>query len=178
MTVVPEAQRLSELQRVGVSELIIRLSAGEPVHDLFRFRCESPPYAVYHGASVPVGPTFVPLWECCDSVTGVWERDGRLGFLEFSIEDPREYRAISNTEQGLLADLFLKLYEDRDDLGLDDFREPARLIGFRFLDEMVTAYEGAPHATFEAQKSFQRDFLARIDRLVSGEPDEDAEDRH
>ena len=42
MTVVPEAQRLSELQRVGVSELIIRLSAGEPVHDLFRFRCESP----------------------------------------------------------------------------------------------------------------------------------------
>jgi hypothetical protein len=37
---------------------------------------------------------------------------------------------------------------------------------------MVTAYESAAHATFEAHESFQRDFLARIDRLVSGGPDE------
>jgi hypothetical protein len=114
---------------------------------------------------------FVPRWECCDSVTGVWERGGRLDFLEYSIEDPEGYRVISHTEQGLLADLFLKLYEDRDGLGLDDFREPARLIGFRFLDEMVTAYESAAHATSEEHEAFQRGFLARIDRLASGGPD-------
>jgi hypothetical protein len=50
MTVVAEERRLSELRRVGLSEPIIRLSAGELLHDLFRYRCQASPYYVYHEA--------------------------------------------------------------------------------------------------------------------------------
>jgi hypothetical protein len=65
------------LRRVGLSGPMIRLSAGEPLHDLFRFRCQTPPYDVYHETGVPVGPAFLPLWDCGDSMTGVWECDER-----------------------------------------------------------------------------------------------------
>src|SRR4051794_2112896 len=135
MPVISGERRLTGLREMGVSEAVIRLSAGEVVHELFRFRCQTPPYFVYHGAEPPDGPMFVPIWDCCDTATGAWERDGELEFLEFSIEEPGEYRVLARTEQGFLAALFVCLYEDRGDLNVDDFREPARLIGFRRLEE-------------------------------------------
>jgi hypothetical protein len=164
MPVIPEDQRLTGLREIGVSEAVIRLSAGEVIHELFGFRCRTPPFFVYHGANPPDGPMFAPLWDCCDIATGVWEREGQLEFLEFSIEEADEYRVLAHTEQGLLASLFVSLYEDRDDLELDDFREPARLVGFRHLEEVVAAYDRNSQASLPEHESFRRRLIEQIDR--------------
>ena len=132
MPVIPEEHRLVKLREMGLSDAVIRLSAGELVHEMFEFRCKTPFY-VYHGANLPEDPVFCPLWDCGDRVTGVWEPDGRPEYIQFSIEATGSYWAVAKTEQGLLAALFSTLYEDEDQLDLDGFREPARSIGFRYL---------------------------------------------
>jgi hypothetical protein len=119
MPVVPEGQRLDNLRRLGLSEALIRQSGGDHVHPLLEFRCPGPPLYSYRGARSPEGPPLVPLWDCGDSVTGVWVRDG-LEFIEFSIEAPEEHTVLARTEQGLWATVFVHLYEDRN--GLDSRR--------------------------------------------------------
>ncbi len=168
MPVIPEHQRLIELRKHGLSESVIQISAGEAAHDFFEFRCKAPPYFVYHGAASPRGPIFIPLWECCETVTGLWEREGGLEFLGFSIEAPDEPWWLSKTEQGMLASLFVDFYQDYDDLDIDGFREPARLIGFRYLEEVAAAYESLSHLDHldnPEHEFFRRALVDRIDRL-------------
>src|SRR5262245_35780352 len=100
MPVVPEAQRIAELRRLGASEPLVRLSSGEVVHELFRQSCLGPPYYVYHGAGAPDGPPLVPLWDYGDAVVGVWRRPRAPEFIEFSIEAVGAYTTLARTEQG------------------------------------------------------------------------------
>ena len=161
MPVISEESRLNEMRRLGLSEPVIRLSAGEIIHDLFRY--EEAPYYVYHDAEVPDGPDLIPLWDGSDMVTGVWEKDGRLEFIRFCIESPHEFSVLAKTEQGLLATLFIQYYEFTDGEA-GSLREPARLIGFRFLDELVASYESLSHKTSEEHDTFVRKFVAQIDQ--------------
>jgi len=159
---MPEGVRIDGLRRLGLSEALIRQSAGNCLHPLLEFRCAGPPYRSYHGAGCPEGPPLAPLWECGDSVTGVWVREGRLEFIQFSIEDQKEYRVLARTEQGLWATVFVNLYEDRDDLAPQAFRDAAGAVGFRFLDRLVASYvSGFP--TFEAHEAFLSDLVGTID---------------
>src|SRR4029434_11246044 len=105
------------------------------------------PFYSYHGAGCPKGPVLAPLWDCGDSVTGVWIRGGRLEFIEFGIEGVAEYTVLAHTEQGLWATVLVNLYEDRDDLGPEAFRDAARAVGFRFLDRLAAAYDSAEVST-------------------------------
>lgn len=163
MPVVAEGQRIDTLRRLGLCEALVRQSSGEPVHPLFRFRCGGPPHYSYHGAGSPDGPPLAPLWDCCDSVTGVWVRSGRLEFIGFSIEAPEEYSALAHTEQGLWATVFVNLYEDRDDVAPEAFRDAARAVGFRFLDRLMASYDSADVSTFEAHDAFVSGLVAMID---------------
>lgn len=162
MPVVPEGVRIETIQRLGLSEALVRQSSGDYVHPLFNFRCLGPPFYSYHGASSPEGPPLAPLWDCGDSVTGVWVREGQLEFIEFSIERPEESTLLARTEQGLWATVFVKLYEDEDKLGVDDFRDAANAVGFRFLDRLVALY-GSGHPTFEAHRAFVRSLTSEVD---------------
>ena len=72
MPVIQEDKRLQRLGELGISEPISRLSSGGFIHEVFCFRCHTPPVFVYRGAEVPAGPEFVPIWECCETVVGVW----------------------------------------------------------------------------------------------------------
>jgi hypothetical protein len=164
MSVVSEDRRLPELRRLGLSDALIRQSAGEQLHDLLWFRCKGPPWYVYHGAGFPDGPPLLPLWDCCDSVTGLWDQADRMEFLEFSIECPEEYTILAHTEQGLWATVFVDLYEDRDDLSWEDFRPVAQLVGFQYLDQLATEYEKASHQNSEDRQSFVQAAVARIDQ--------------
>lgn len=163
MAVVPEDQRVATLRRLGISEPVIGLSCGENIHDLFSISCEGPPWYVYHSAEVPGGPPFVPLWEFAEGVTGVWVRDGRLEFIEFDVEAPEEFWVLARSEQGFLASLLLWHYQNRDDLEWADFKQPAEAIGFRYLAELVAAYEQAPIADYDSYKAFRRQFVAQLD---------------
>ena len=168
MPVVAQEERLDALRRFGLSGALIRLSAGERLHALFELRCQGPPFYCYHGASCPEGPPLAPLWDWCDSVTGVWMRDGRLEFIRFSLEAVAEYEVLANTEQGLWAGIFVELYEARDDLSAEDFREAARAAGFRFLDRLIEAYEAAEHSGVETHAAFVRELISGIDGGAGG----------
>jgi hypothetical protein len=163
MSVVAQAKRLVELWRLGLSEALIRLFGGERLHALFDYRCQGPPFYCYQGAACPDGPVLLPLWDSDDSVTAVWVRERRLEFMKFSVEAPAEHVVLARTEQGLWASVFVDLYEDRDDLLVEDFREAARVVGFRFLDWLVDAYESADVSTVDAHATFVRELVRRID---------------
>jgi len=164
MPVVPEESRLAELRRLGVSEPLLRLSEGAVLHDAFRFWCDAPPLYSYSGAAPPDGPPFVPLWNHIDNVVGVWEREDGLEFLEYFIEQPGRYRSLARTEQGFLARLFVEFCED--DVPLEALREPARLVGFRYLDTAVAVYDQSSHATTEEQEAFLEKLAAHVDQLA------------
>jgi len=168
MPVVPAEQRLDALRQLGLSEALIRQSAGEQLHTVLWYRCLGPPYFVYHGADIPDGPLLIPLWDCCDSVTGVWLPGGRLQFIEFSIERPTEFRVLAKSEQGLWATVFVDLYEDNGAVQRLDLVEPADIVGFQFLDELFTDYELTRDATFEQHQTFMRNAVAKIDALATG----------
>lgn len=163
MPVVAQEERSGALRPFGLSEALIRLSSGERLHALFELQCKGPPFYCYHGAGCPDGPPLVPLWDWCDSVTGVWVRDGRLEFIRFDIEAAAEYEVLAKTEQGLWGRVFLDLYEARDDLSAEDFREAARVVGFRFLDQLVGAYESAELSSVEAYAAFVKELVRGID---------------
>jgi hypothetical protein len=167
MPVVDEAQRLDAVRGLGLSDPLRRQAAGERLHPLFWFRCQGPPWYSYHDAGYPAGPPLVPLWDCDDTVTAVWAKNGVLEFIEFSVEGPDEYIVLAHTEQGLWATVFVSLLEDEDALELDAFREPARVVGFRFLDRLVPEREGGIR-TFEEHRVWLRDVVASIDQESGG----------
>jgi hypothetical protein len=164
MAAVPEDQRINELRRLGASEPLIRLSSGEVVHELFRYSCLGPPHYVYHGAGTPFGPPLIPLWDCNDTVVGVWECADGPEFIEFSIEDDDEYSPLAHTEQGFWATQFDFFYES--DAPLAELRDAASVVGFRFLDRYLAAREAAADrlGTFEGHQAWLRDLVAGIDQ--------------
>ena len=165
MPVVPEGERMDGLRRLGLSEALVRQSAGESLDPLFSFRCQGPPHFSYHGAGCPDGPPLLPLWDCCDSVTGVRASDRRLEFIEFSIESSEEYTVLAHTEQGLWATVFVNLFEDKDYLAPDAFREAASTVGFRFLDLLAASYYSADTSTFAAYGRFRANLIGTIDAM-------------
>ena len=86
-----------------------------------------------------------------------------MEFIEFDIECVEEHTVLAHTEQGLWAVVFVNLYEDRDDLGPEAFRDAARAVGFRFLDRLVAAYDCADVSTFEAHEAFLVSLVGAID---------------
>lgn len=168
MAVVPENQRIAELLRLGISEQLIRLSSGEAVHEMFRYGCLGPPYYVYHEAGTPEGPPLVPLWDCNNTVLGIWERPDGLEYIEFSIEAHSEYTTLARTEQGFWAAQFDFFYESG--VSLEELRESAAVVGFRYFDRQLASreLEGSRLTTFEGHAAWLRDLVARIDRESGG----------
>jgi hypothetical protein len=168
MAAIAEDQRIGELRRLGMSEPLIRLSSGEILHDLFRHSCLGPPYYIYHGAGTPGGPLLAPLWDCNDTVVGVWDRHDGPEFIEFSIEADDEYWALARTEQGFWAAQFDFFYEM--DTPLDEMRDAAGVVGFRFLDRHLSARQATDSrlGTFQAHQTWLRDLVAGIDRESQG----------
>jgi hypothetical protein len=170
MAAVAEDRRIAELRHLGVSEPLVRLASGDCVHPTFRHSCLGPPYYVYHMAGTPSGPPLVPLWDCNDTVLGVWERDNGPEFIEFSIEseDEDEYTLLARTEQGFWATQFDLYYES--DIPDEELREAAAAVGFRFLDRLVAAREAAGDrlGTFEGHQAWLGELVAGIDRESGG----------
>ncbi|MDB5307172.1 MAG: hypothetical protein JWO38_1374 [Gemmataceae bacterium] len=167
MPVVEDVHRLDVLRRLGLSDPLVRQSSGEQLHPLFWFRCQGPPWYSYHGAGCPEGPPLMPLWDKGDTVTAAWVKDGRLEFIEFGIEWSDEYVVLAHTEQGLWATVFVLLLEDEDSLELEDFREPAWVVRFRFLDRLVYGRDGGTQ-TFEEHRAWLREVVEGIDRETRG----------
>lgn len=164
MPVIAEENRVTELRRFGVSEALVRLASGDCVHEVFRINCLGPSYYPYHGGGTPAGPPLVPLWDDCDAVVGVWERQEGLEFIEFSIEAGGEYTSLARTEQGFWVSQFNFFYEC--DVALAELREAAAVVGFRFLDLFLVSREAAEQqlSTFEGYRAWLKNLVANVDR--------------
>jgi hypothetical protein len=164
MAVVAEDLRLAELRHLGASEPLVRLASGDCVHEMFRDACLGPPYYVYHSAGTPDGPPLVPLWDYSDTVVGVWKREDGPEFIDFDIENHDEYSSLARTEQGFWLTQFDFFYEA--DVPLEELREAAAAVGFRFLDHYLMSREAADQrlATFEGHHRWLLELVAGIDR--------------
>jgi hypothetical protein len=168
-TVVPKEPREAELRRLQLSPGLVRLSLGDLLHAAFQFSCLGPPDYSYSGAWCPRGPMLVPLWDCCDVVTAVWQRPDGLEFISFNIETPDEVRCIARTEQGLWLHAFDFLFEsdlDEDDQAL---RDAAHAVGFRFLDLYLDERQAAEPklATFEGKAAWLNALTVRVDATAT-----------
>lgn len=170
MAAVPENQRVAELQRLGVSDALVRLSRGEAIHEAFRHNCLGPPYYVYHSAGTPEGPPLVALWDRQDTVIGLWRRPDGLEFVEFSIEVDDEFTSLARTEQGFWATQIDLLYECEKPL--EELEEAAAAVGFRFLERHMKARRANESmlGTFETHRTWLRRLVASIDHESGGPP--------
>src|SRR5262245_26447411 len=148
MPVVAEGERVAVLRQLGLSEPLIRLSCGEVLHEQFNDCCLGPPWYVYHGSvQTPTEPPLVVLWEWCEQVTGVWQRNGGLEFIRYEFGWPELFEVLARTEQGFWARQFDFLYEC--DTSLEELRAAASVVGYRFLDRQVSA-RGTVEAAWDA----------------------------
>lgn len=163
MAVVAEDQRMPELRRLGASAPLMRLAAGECLHEAFRGSCLGPPCYVYHGAAVPDGPPLVPLWDHGSRVAGLRAGPDGSEFIEFSIETPQAFEVVARTEQGFWTTRFDFLYEC--EVPDDVLRQAAEQVGFRFVDRYMSAREAAEEQlrTFHDHRTWRRELVARID---------------
>jgi hypothetical protein len=171
MPAFPQEGRLDELRRLGISEPVVRLAGGELIHSVFDPCFVGPPDHVYRGpealAPVPDGPPLVPLWSFSGGVQGVWEVNGSLEFVDFSVEAPDRAKVVARTEQGFLAWMFMTLHEDLFDEENEFATLPdaAEVVGFRHYAEWLDAYEAEEVGSYEGWDKFLAGFVERIDRL-------------
>jgi hypothetical protein len=169
--IFPQAGRLDELRRLGLSDPLVRLAGGELVHPAFDPRFVGPPMYVYgrdeDAVSVPDGPSLVPLWSFADGVQGVWEVGDALQFIDYDIEAPDEFEIIARTEQGFLAWMFITLHEhlwdDRDDF--EALAEAAEVVGYRHYGDWLAALAGAEISDVNDWGAFCTLFVEGIDQL-------------
>jgi hypothetical protein len=173
MPVFPQEGRLDELRRLGISEPVVRLAAGEVIQPVFDPRFVGPPGYVYGWGDDeivpgPDGPMLVPLWDFADGVQGVWEVDGGLEFIDYSIEaEADDYEVVARTEQGFLAWMFMTLHADLFDEEEEFATLPdaAEVVGFCHYAEWLDAFETMHVSSDDEWDKFQVDFVERIDRL-------------
>jgi hypothetical protein len=165
MPVVSRRQRLEALRSLGISATVVELAAGENRRAPFDYYCR-PPDKIYECADTPEGEPLVPMWEDRgERATAVRPAATGLEFVQLSVEAPEEYQIVAKTEQGLLAHLFITLYEACDEPAEETaLSAAAASVGFRYYPELVNAYDAAEHRTFEEHESFVRAFVDSIDR--------------
>jgi hypothetical protein len=164
MPVVDAINRIAALRELNVSQAVIEQSSGNLIHPLFEFRCQ-PPFYPYHGAAAPAGLEIVPIWESGDAITAICRPPSRPMFIRFDIELVDAYEEIASTEQGMLANLFVGLIEDNDELDLDGFTDAALAIGFRYLERVFSQYVRFERGTAAAHFAFLRHITDQIDEL-------------
>jgi hypothetical protein len=165
MPVVPKHKRLAALRRLGLSEPVVRLAAGEVSHPAFRFACGEPHGVYVPGAAPDRGAPVIPLWESCGGVSAARRTRRGVEFVGFSIEDPDEVWPVARTEQGLLAELFLDLLEyEGNSQADDDLPRAAAAVGFRFLPELRAAIESG-----DWSDDRERELIERIDTRSASE---------
>jgi hypothetical protein len=149
-----------QLLDLGLSPKFVEFVFLDPKPEAFRYRCEARDggWASY----VPEDVSAVyPVWTCNGDVTAVWIRAGRQEFLELYHDDP-EFRLLGPTEQNVLLELFLSLYEADDWLdsaqSLGRLQQLADVAGFRYLRELHEWHSSTGSAP---------DFEERWDRFVA-----------
>jgi hypothetical protein len=167
--------RIATLRQLGLSEPILRLSAGEDVHP--GQECGRPPeefdaapsfalharrkyYQCHRQLPAIEEPSlpadilwFIPMFTWRGGMVGVWNREGRLEFVCYCIDCPEDgFDVLARTEQGPLAYVLVGVLNE-------DLPAAAQAVGFQFLDLWLAALS---RGELPAEEGFKR-VLARIE---------------
>ncbi|MGB7343321.1 MAG: hypothetical protein WBD20_03855 [Pirellulaceae bacterium] len=113
----------------------------------------------------PPNLEIVPIWQSGDTITAICHPPAKPTFIRFDIELVDDYEELASTEQGMLANLFVGLIEDNDELAPEGFADAAHAIGFRYLDMVFSQYERFDHGTSAAHFTFLRHIASQVDEL-------------
>lgn len=162
---VSEPERLSVLRAWGLTEPVLRLARHDLPHPAFWYRCQ-PAFKPYRGAPPPCGPPAVPLWECGGTITAARMEVETRAFVQHDAEEGTA-RFVAASEQGLLAHLFVALYEDE----ADDLEGAAKSVGFAHLPRLLTEWSRPPVRSSNHARRLA-DLIATIDisQDVQNEP--------
>ena len=134
--------------------MVLRLSDGDLPHPIFEFSCQQP----YKFWDEMPGDYF-PIWETGTLQTGLILGEP-LKFIQLTVEDPDDFHVISESEQGLLADLFIDLVED--DNGQEELQEAAEAVGFRYLEDVLKFRNSARKLDFDEYRQARQRFTASL----------------
>jgi hypothetical protein len=133
----------AELMALGLSENLATFVREHPRDGVFWFWCGENnsrwPADVPWLYATPDDVTDVyPLWNRDAEQCVLWIKNGERQFVWQYHDDP-EHSVIARSEQGLLADLFITLYENEAEV--DALRDAAVVVGFSHLDRMIAFCE-------------------------------------
>lgn len=168
MPLIPESERLETLRSWGVSEPLLRLSAGELLHRTLQDTALGPPWYIYRGTIwIPSSGLLAPLWESSSKVEALIHRDSRIEFVRFSFDSTSEQNLelLSLTEAGFWVRKFDFLYECDEEEG--DLREAAAAVGFSRIDDYL-AERAAAEPSLGTTEEHERWLQAQVRRADSG----------
>jgi hypothetical protein len=159
--------KVRALSRAVASELQIEPEFAdfllcEKKPECFRYWCDPPSdgWTCYVPERIDVA---YPLWSCNANQTLLHVVGSVLSYAH-GYHDAPEVIPISGTHQGLLADLFIKLYED--EVPENDLVTAATFSGFRFLHECID-FQQANGSDFMNWTELKRQFIRCIDERSS-----------
>lgn len=107
------AERESELQSLGLSNSLLKLTEGGYVHDELEFRCFKPKYALEGDTFAPKSFDLVPLWESDSSITGFYKKEDAVCFVHYYIDDINDIKVIGESVSDLV-EFLVSEYVDYD----------------------------------------------------------------
>jgi len=108
--------REEKIQKLGLSENLLKLTRGEYVHEDLEFRCEEPKYYLENESFSPSGKNFTPLWEADSSITGFFLENDKSVFIKLYADDVEDFQIIGESKEDLIEYLVTEYAEDEEEL--------------------------------------------------------------
>ena len=149
-------------ERLRLEPMFVRfVTSVETRPACFGYRCE----AAENGWTVwlpEVVEIAYALWSCCADQTLLVCEPGRIYFGAAHHDEPT-LRYIASTAQGLMAELFLTLWED--EVSDIELAEAAALCGYLHLEQGIQV--STEHGRAKQRNAIKRDFIDSVDRRAT-----------
>lgn len=151
-------RREHEILTLGLPENVLRLTAGEHVHDMLDDDCRQLKMAIELPDRCPSGKDVVPLWESHSYITGFVPSEPPQ-FIKFAQEDPEECRELGSTINSVIGDLLI-WYWTEEDAEDGDLMDVANLLEYPHLADLLAQIEVANEEEHEPQSVWAQRFIA------------------
>lgn len=137
------------LRELGLTEGLLNHLEADDLDHPFGYRCQP---AYYWRSSPIAGRGIVALWEC-GTVISYFNQNNRR-FEQCSLENIGEVWCSYSSLQGLLAELFIDVYED--EVEIDILIEYAKLFGFLGIERLLIEVQTPPEDDVRWRQGFAR----------------------
>ncbi|MDQ1812126.1 hypothetical protein RBA41_02305 [Massilia sp. CCM 9210] len=137
------------LRELSLTEGLLNQLEADDLDHPFGYRCQP---AYYWRSSPIAGRGIVALWEC-GTVISYFNQNNRR-FEQCSLENIDEVWCSYSSLQGLLAELFIDVYED--EVEIDILIEYAKLFGFLSIERLLIEAQTPPEDYVRWRQGFAR----------------------